>query len=102
MGRTSKIEIKKITSERGNSIYMMNTEEQINNMKQSYLRRHDFFMRYYATDEEFPWANSIRSGGRPVPEASYTIQGLALPREVLEKFYYSNAIKWFPGIDLGY
>ena len=78
------------------------SEEQISNMKQSYLRRHDFFMRYYASDEIFPWANNIRSGGKPVPEASYKIQGLALPKEVLEKVYYSNAVNWFPGIDKEY
>jgi predicted TIM-barrel fold metal-dependent hydrolase len=77
------------------------TEEQINGMKQAYLNRHDFFMRYYASDEIFPWANNIR-GGKPVPEEEYTIQGLALPKEVLEKVYYQNAVRWFPGIDREY
>jgi predicted TIM-barrel fold metal-dependent hydrolase len=77
------------------------SNEQINNMKRSYLSRHDFFMRYYASDEIFPWANNIR-GGKPVPEAEYTVQGLALPKEVLEKVYYKNAVKWFPGIDKEY
>ena len=57
--------------------------------------------RYYASDEIFPWANNIR-GGKPVPEEEYTIQGLALPREVLEKVYYQNAVKWFPGLDKEY
>jgi len=75
--------------------------QQINSMKQSYLLRHDFFMRYYASDEIFPWANSIR-GGKPAPEEEYTVQGLALPKEVLEKVYYGNAVKWFPGIDKEY
>ena len=75
--------------------------EQISNMRQAYLSRHDFFMRYYASDEIFPWANNIR-GGKPVPEAEYTIQGLALPKEVLEKMYYKNAVDWFPGIDKEY
>ncbi len=77
------------------------SDEQINNMKRSYLRRHDFFMRYYASDEIFPWANNIR-GGKPVPETEYTVQGLALPEEVLEKVYYKNAVNWFPGIEKGY
>ncbi|MEE9460327.1 MAG: amidohydrolase family protein [Bacteroidales bacterium] len=77
------------------------SEEQINGMKRAYLRRHDFFMRYYATDEIFPWANNIR-GGKPVPETEYTVQGLALPEEVLEKVYYQNAVNWFPGIDKEY
>jgi predicted TIM-barrel fold metal-dependent hydrolase len=77
------------------------SNEQINNMKRSYLSRHDFFMRYYASDEIFPWANNIR-GGKPVPEAEYTVQGLALPKEVLEKVYYKNAVNWFPGIDREY
>jgi hypothetical protein len=77
------------------------SEEQINNMKRSYLRRHDYFMRYYASDEIFPWANNIR-GGKPVPDTEYTVQGLALPKEVLEKVYYQNAVKWFPGIDREY
>lgn len=75
--------------------------QQINSMKQAYLRRHDFFMRYYASDEIFPWANNIR-GGEPIPEEEYTVQGLALPEEVLEKVYYKNAVKWFPGIELEY
>ena len=77
------------------------SDKQMNTMKRSYLRRHDFFMRYYASDEIFPWANNIR-GGKPVPEASYTVEGLALPKEVLEKVYYKNAVKWFPGLDKEY
>ncbi len=75
--------------------------EEIDGMKKAYLSRHDFFMRYYASDEIFPWANNIR-GGKPVPEAEYTIEGLALPKEVLEKVYYKNAVDWFPGIDREY
>lgn len=86
-----------IYNEEGNRI----SEEQINSMKQSYLQRHDFFMRYYASDEIFPWANNIR-GGKPAPATEYSVQGLALPEEVLEKVYYKNAVNWFPGIDKEY
>jgi len=31
-------------------------------------------------------------------EVDGTFQGLKLPREVLEKIYFKNALKWFPGV----
>jgi predicted TIM-barrel fold metal-dependent hydrolase len=66
-----------------------------------FLERHDLFFRYYATDEEIPWGNYV-IGGKPLPEPTYTVRGLALPKEVLNKIFYENAVKWFPGVESGY
>lgn len=74
------------------------SDDQKNNVKQSYYDRYNLFLQYYATDDEIPWANNARDG-KPVPEPEYNIQGLALPNEVLEKLYYRNAVKWFSGVD---
>ncbi len=41
--------------------------------------------RYFATDETFEWH------GRK-------IQGLALPDDVLRKFFHDNALNWIPGL----
>lgn len=43
--------------------------------------------RYFVTDEEMS-----------VPYFSEKIQGLKLPKEVVDKIYRKNAEKWFPGI----
>jgi hypothetical protein len=29
----------------------------------------------------------------------YTVKGLALPREVLQKIYYDNIVRWLPGAE---
>lgn len=43
--------------------------------------------RYLSTDDTMS-----------VPELRKAVKGLALPRGVLEKIYYRNAVKWLPGI----
>jgi predicted TIM-barrel fold metal-dependent hydrolase len=53
-----------------------------NNLLQRY--RNDFI--YYFTDNEIKLKN-------------YSVKGLGLPEEVLHKIFYSNAVKWVPGID---
>ena len=53
------------------------------------LERHDQFFRYLATDEELPWDY-------------YTVRGLALPPEVLDKVFYDNALIWAPSIEKGF
>ncbi len=63
-----------------------------------FLERQNFFFRYYATDDEFPWGNDI-IGDKPFPEPTYTVKGLALPPEILKKLFYDNAVKWFPGVE---
>ena len=74
------------------------TDEEIEKMKQRLHYRHDLFFRYLATDDEIPWGNYI-VGDMPLPKPTYTVKGLALPKEVLNKVFYENAVKWFPGID---
>jgi predicted TIM-barrel fold metal-dependent hydrolase len=74
------------------------TPEDIEKSKSLILYRHDLFFRYYATDEEIPWGNYIYSD-KPQPKPTYTVRGLALPKEVLDKVFYKNAIMWFPEIE---
>ncbi|GEO06479.1 hypothetical protein AAE02nite_41430 [Adhaeribacter aerolatus] len=83
---------------------------------------HDFFIKYqdrliYATDEtvngtktpaevnRLAHENWLRhwqfftSGEKmKVPKVEKEFNGLKLPREVVDKLYYKNAQKWFPGI----
>jgi hypothetical protein len=33
-----------------------------------------------------------------VPKVEGTFKGLKLPKEVVDKIYYKNAAKWYPGI----
>jgi predicted TIM-barrel fold metal-dependent hydrolase len=42
--------------------------------------------RYLATNDTFDYRG-------------HTVEGLGLPRSVLEKLYHENAIRWIPGID---
>lgn len=62
------------------------TKEEVEREKKSLLQRYrsDFF--YYFTDNEFSLKN-------------YSVRGLALPEDVLHKVFYSNAVKWVPGIE---
>ncbi len=62
------------------------------------LKRYDIFMRYYATDENIPWGDKI-SSDEPLGDAKYMVKGLALPKEVLKKVFYDNAVNWFPGVE---
>lgn len=74
------------------------TKADIAKSKAQILRRHDLFFRYYATSETIPWGDNIFAD-QPVGGPSYTVQGLALPKDVLDKIFYANAVKWFPGVD---
>jgi predicted TIM-barrel fold metal-dependent hydrolase len=77
------------------------TREDIEDSRRSILDRHDLFFRYYAGADEIPWGNYV-IGGKPLPEPTYTVQGLALPRNVLDKIFYQNAVEWFPGVEKSY
>jgi predicted TIM-barrel fold metal-dependent hydrolase len=81
-----------------NSTGEMLTEEEQEVLKKDFLDRYNFFLRYYATDDQIPWANDIY-GDKPQPAPAYDVQGLALPLDVLQKIYYQNAVDWFPGVD---
>jgi predicted TIM-barrel fold metal-dependent hydrolase len=62
------------------------TPEEVINEKKKLLQRYLYDFNYYFTDNEIPLKN-------------YSIRGLALPEEVLHKFFYGNAVKWVPGIE---
>lgn len=74
------------------------TQEEINTMVERLNYRHDLFFRYLATDDEIPWGDHI-IGDIPQPQPTYNVKGLALPEEVLEKIFYTNSVKWFPGVE---
>ena len=85
---------------------------------------HDFFIKYqdriiYGTDQgdwrgaeadpvKFKagihevwmrdWAFMTTDSTMTAPEVNGSFKGLKLPREVIEKIYYKNALKWFPGV----
>ena len=85
---------------------------------------HDFFINYqdrimYGTDEgDYPGAEAdpdkLKSHMREVWtrdwkflttkekmtswEVDGEFEGLKLPKKVIEKIYYKNALKWFPGV----
>jgi hypothetical protein len=63
------------------------TDDEIKKMKIDLLAQYDRECNYFATNQEFSRDN-------------YTVKGLALPEEVLNKLYYANAVKWVPGINL--
>ena len=65
------------------------TAEEVVKEKQKLYQRYNYDFSYYFTDQEF------KRGG-------YSIRGLALPDEVLNKIFYANAVKWIPGIDKGF
>lgn len=62
------------------------TSEEVEKEKQNLLQRYNNDFIYYFTDNEIKLKN-------------YSVRGLALPEEVLHKVFYSNAVKWVPGID---
>ncbi len=74
---------------------------EMNNERKKFLARQNFFFRYYATNDEFPWGNDIVDD-KPVPGKEYFVTGLALPPEILKKVFYDNAVKWFPGVEKNY
>ncbi len=81
-----------------NSTGEMLTEKEQEALKNDFLDRYNFFLRYYATEDLIPWGNDIY-GDKPQPAPAYDVQGLALPLDVLQKIYYQNAVEWFPGVD---
>jgi predicted TIM-barrel fold metal-dependent hydrolase len=62
------------------------TKEEVEKEKQNLLQRYNNDFIYYFTDNE-------------IKLRKYSLRGLALPQEVLHKVFYSNAVKWVPGID---
>jgi predicted TIM-barrel fold metal-dependent hydrolase len=77
------------------------TAEQIEDAMAFCLSRTNFFLRYLNTDEEFPWSDNLFDDG-PAGEATYTIRGLNLSKEAMDKILYENAVKWFPGVEKDY
>ncbi len=65
------------------------TKEETVREKKSLLQRYRSDFTYYFTDMEIRLKN-------------YTVRGLALPKDVLQKIFYSNAVKWVPGIEKSY
>ena len=65
------------------------TEEEVKREKRNLLQRYRNDFNYYFTDNEIRFKN-------------YQIKGLGLPEEVLQKVFYSNAVKWVPGIEKNY
>ncbi len=62
------------------------TEEEVAREKKNLLQRYQNDFLYYFTDGEIRLKN-------------YSVRGLALPEDVLHKVFYSNAVKWIPGIE---
>ncbi len=62
------------------------TPEQAERAKQSLSRRYSNDFEFFATDNE-------------ISRRDYSIRGLALPKEVLYKIFYGNAVRWVPGIN---
>ena len=62
------------------------TKEEAEKEKRKLYQRYLNDFNYYFTDNE-------------IILKDYTVQGLALPEEVLRKIFYSNAVKWLPGIE---
>jgi predicted TIM-barrel fold metal-dependent hydrolase len=83
-------------TDRGTSTKM--TPEEIEETKKEILHRNEVFMRYYATEDDIPWGNIIYDD-TPQPEPSYIVKGLNLSKDILQKVYYTNTVKWFPGIE---
>jgi len=59
---------------------------EIESSRRSILERHRQFFQYYATDDEMQWDY-------------YTVRGLALPKEVLQRVFYDNIVQWLPGAE---
>ena len=62
------------------------TAEGIEKAKTDLLNKYRSDFDYFATDQK-------------IPRGEYSIKGLALPDDVLQKLFYENAVKWVPGID---
>ncbi len=62
------------------------TKDEVVKEKKRLLDRYDHDFIYYSTDHK-------------IKKGNYYINGLALPDEVLGKIFYSNAVRWVPGIN---
>ena len=62
------------------------TTKDAESSRRSILERNKQFFQYYATDDEIQWDY-------------YTVRGLALPKEVLQKVFYDNVVQWLPGAE---
>ncbi len=82
------------------SLTTMNVEQK-ESLSNGIRFRNDLFLRYYTTSDDIPWGNII-SSDKPRPKPTYTVKGVDLSKEILDKFFYKNAVKWFPGIDKEY
>jgi predicted TIM-barrel fold metal-dependent hydrolase len=95
-----------------------------NHARNDWQKVHDFFIKYqdriiYGTDQGdwrgaeadpaifkagihevwmHDWAFMTTDSTMTAPEVNGSFKGLELPREVIEKIYYKNALKWFPGV----
>jgi len=74
------------------------TPEKVKSFIERWKYRYKLFFTYLATEDEIPWGNHI-IGDKPLPEPTYKVKGIALPKDVLEKIYYKNSVKWFPGVE---
>ncbi len=53
----------------------------------SWLKLYALDWRYFSTDDRFYYLGT-------------RVEGLKLPRSVLQKLYHDNAVRWYPGIDI--
>ncbi|MFC1557913.1 amidohydrolase family protein [candidate division KSB1 bacterium] len=65
------------------------TPEQAAKRKEFLMKRYINDFRYFGTDEV-------------ITKGNHSVSGLALPKEVLYKIFYGNAVKWVPGINKDY
>ncbi|MFU7557376.1 amidohydrolase family protein [Stieleria sp. JC731] len=57
--------------------------------------RFQLYWRFFETrDESFPYSEKI-----PPPQGLWTIYGIDLPDDVLQKLYYKNAARLIPGVE---
>lgn len=62
------------------------TPERVVEEKKELIQAYNREFTYYCTDDV-------------INVGDYSIRGLALPDDILQKFFYSNAVKWVPGIN---
>jgi len=62
------------------------TTRDMESSRRSILERNKINFRYYATDDE-------------IQQGYYKVKGLALPKEVLQKVFYDNVVRWLPGAE---
>jgi hypothetical protein len=65
------------------------TEDEVEKLKIDLLTKYEEDLKYFGTDHEFTQGN-------------YSVRGLALTDEVLNKLYFDNSVAWVKGIDINY